>query len=655
MRSFNSSSRGLDSLLRGSSMKTKNKLKVLYLSLAAFFGLVLLSISYFRVFDEFEYSTLDFRYLIRPDQPVSDDIVIVEIGDDSIEKLGKWPFPREDHAFIIRALNSAGARTIIFDIFFSEEKEGDDDFAAAVKEAGNVYMPYIFELDRTRASRDRVKADGFAAPLIDVLEDAAKGTGFINVEPDPDGKVRHIPPVIFYEGKFYPHMTVLAALNELGYGFDEAKIYPGKRIEAGNVIIPLDGSSSMLVNYPAKWGRTFRHYSYVDILQSYLAGLTGQEATLDLSRLKGAVCFIGLTATASPDAHPSPMEPLYAGVGVHTSVYNSIIRGSYLVRLNRWWNMVILALLGLLTASVTARTKKRFALPSILLIMAVYFVVAAASFWLLGIWIDVFYPIVAAGVIYVVLTFRKYVAETQKREVIEKELNIARDIQLSFLPKEIPSVGGLDIAAKMITARQVGGDLYDIFQIDEKRLGVMIGDVSGKGVPAALFMARVVSVFKTFARHGSPAKVLKDINDRLVDEGGSNLFVTLTYLVFDVEKKEMKFASGGHLPMVMVKPDAGMSLLDVEEGPPLGLIKSDFSEGSTAYEPGTIFALYTDGVTEAMSVKEEMFGQDRLLDIVARLKRRSPVEIVEAIHSAVLAFAGKAPQHDDITVVTIKT
>ncbi len=375
--------------------------------MAAFLGLILLALSYFRVFDEFEYSTLDFRYLIRPDQSVSKDIVIVEIGDDSIEKLGKWPFPRDHHSLIIKALNQAGARTIVFDIFFSEEKEGDNDFAAAVKEAGNVYMPYIFELDRTGASRDRVKADGLAAPLIDVLKGAAKGTGFINVEPDPDGKVRRIPPVISYEGKFYPHMTVLVALNELGYGFDEAKIYPGSRIEAGSTVIPLDESSSMLVNYPAKWGKTFRHYSYVDILQSYLAGLTGQQATLDLSQLKGAVCFIGLTATASPDAHPSPMEPLYAGIGVHTSVYNSIMNNSFLARLNRWWNLVILALLGLLTASVTTRTKKRFALPSILLIMASYFLVAAAFFWPFGIWMDVFYPMVAAGVIYVVLTFGK--------------------------------------------------------------------------------------------------------------------------------------------------------------------------------------------------------------------------------------------------------
>jgi len=164
-----------------------------------------------------------------------------------------------------------------------------------------------------------------------MIKGSAIGTGFINVKPDMDGKIRRIPPFIEYEKELHPHITVLAAVNNLGYEFEDLKIIPGKKIIVGEeMVIPLDEDSSILVNYPAPWGKAFRHYSYVDILQSYLSDVTGQEPVVDLAEFKDSVCFIGFTATASPDAHPSPLHPQYPGIGVHTSVYNSIINKTFL-------------------------------------------------------------------------------------------------------------------------------------------------------------------------------------------------------------------------------------------------------------------------------------------------------------------------------------
>ncbi|RKY42105.1 MAG: hypothetical protein DRP85_04030 [Candidatus Makaraimicrobium thalassicum] len=636
-------------------MKRFDKTKIGYFVLGAFLAGLFLFFSYSRVFDEFEYSMLDFRYNLRPCQPVDKDIVIIEIGDDSIEKIGKWPFPRNYHALLVKALKSSGVDTIIFDIFFSEEKDGDEGFAKAVKDAGRVYLPYVFELDRDTTDRTRVRGVGYAAPLIEVLKKAAKGTGFINVEPDIDGKIRRIPPFIEYKGVFYPHLTVLAALNNLGYGFDQVRIIPEKKmIVSEDLIIPLAEGSFMPVDYPAVWGRAFRHYSYVDILQSYLADVMEQEPAVDLKELDGTVCFIGLTATAAPDTHPSPMEPLYPGIGVHTSVYNSIIQKSFLRRLNKWWNLLILVAMWLFTAYVTEKSRKRFALISIILIMATYVFIAMLFFWPLGIWIDVFYPLVSMVAVYVVFTFKKYVTETQKRELIEKELNIARSIQQSFLPSEIPVPGGMDISVRMLTARQVGGDLYDIVQLNGSKLGVMLGDVSGKGVPAALYMARVVSVFKTFVGEGAATEVLKNVNERLIAEGSSNFFVTLTYTVFDTETNSASFAIGGHLPTILIEPGGNVELLDVAEGIPLGLVESDFSPGRREYKPGSMFLFYTDGVTEAMNTADEMFGQERLVELVENLKGCSAEEVVDAVHKAVSDYAGKASQHDDITVMAVR-
>ena len=623
--------------------------------LAALVAGIFLFFSYARVFDEFELSTLDFRYRIRPPRSVDKDIVIVEIGDDSIEKLGKWPLPRNYHGVLTKALKHAGVRTIIFDVFFSEEKPEDEDFADAVKKAGNVYIADVFELDRAPLDKSIPHATGYAAELVDPLKEASKAVGFVNVIPDIDGKVRRIPPFIEYQGKYYPHITFLAVLNNLGVEFGDIEITPGKEIRVtDNLVVPLDEDSSMLVDYPAKWGKAFRHYSYVDVIQSYLAGVMGKETSIDLNELKDSIVLIGMTATASPDAHPSPMESMYPGVGVHASIYNSMVKGVFLRRLSRWWNLVILLVMWIITAYVTTKSKKRFAILSILVIIAGYSFIVAALFAFFGLWIDMFYPLMTVGGIYMLFTFKKYVVETQKREIIEKELSIASDIQQSFLPKEIPSVGGIEIAVRMLTARQVGGDLYDVVELGDDRLGVMMGDVSGKGVPAALYMARVVSVFKTFVKEGLAAEVVKKVNDRLVSESGTNLFVTLTYMIFDTSKRVTDFAIGGHLPTILITPRGDVNLLDVDEGMPLGMIESDFSGGKFQYEPGSIFVLYTDGVTEAMDSRSEMFTQERLVGLCRSLKGRSPQEIVDAIHKAVLGFAGRAKQHDDITVMAIK-
>ena len=640
-------------------MKIKfDRTRIAYCTLASAVVALFLFFSYAGVFDEFEYSTLDFRYKGRPPLKVNYDIVIIEVGDDSIEKIGKWPFPRKYHALITRALKAAGAKTIIFDMFFSEPKEGDEGFARAIEDAGNVYIPYVFEIDRSgRRDRSRIHATEYAAEIIAPFKDAVKGSGFINAEPDVDGKIRRIPAFIEYEGKIYPHLTLLVALNNKGYGFEQAEIVPGKYIRAGDdVLIPLESDSSIMVNYPGRWGKAFRHYSYVDILQSYMAELTGQKPSIDLKELENAVCFIGVTATASPDAHPSPMERLYAGVGVHASVYNSIFRKMYITRTGRAGNMAILAFMCVLTGVLTYRTRKRFAVLSVVLLVFLFFLASLVLFWPFGIWIDVFYPLVAMGFTYIIVTFIKYLNETRQREIIEKELDIAKDIQQSFLPKDLPEVGGLEVAVKMITARQVGGDLYDVIKLDDGRLGVMIGDVSGKGVPAALYMSRVVSVFKTFISAGDAAEVLTKVNESLAKDNTSGLFVTMTYKVFDTSAWKSEFAIGGHMPTMMVKPDGTVSFLDVSEGMPLGMIDwSGYSRGEVDYTPGTLFVLYSDGVTEAMDVNGGMFGEGRLKELGVLLAGRGAGEAVETIQNAVAAFAGKAKQHDDITVMAIKT
>lgn len=629
--------------------------KTIYFAVMFFFGILLLSFSFSRVFDGFEYSTLDFRYRARPQEPINENIVIIEIDNNSIEKLGKWPFLRNYHALLVKILKTMGAKTIVFDMIFSDTQKGDDEFAEAARSSEAVFLPYVFDFNKDNPDKTCLYAKEYGEGVIENLRNAAKGTGFINVIADIDGKIRAIPFFAKYKDVYYPHIAARVALNDMGYNFETAKIIPGKALVAsGNFVIPLEKYSSLMINYPGVWKNTFRHYSYVDVIQSYLSAMTGQNPVMDLSKLKNAVCFVGVTAEPYLDAQASPLELAYPSAGIHASVYNGIIQKRFITRFNKWWNLFILILTWLSTIHITGKIKKRFAPLSVLFIMTGYLFVSVVFFNFWRIWIDVFYPLITIAVVYVVFTFKNYMTEIRAREIIEKELNIAKDIQQSFLPKELPKVGGIDVSVRMISAGQVGGDLYDVMQIGKNKLGVMIGDVSGKGVPAALYMARVVSLFKTFAKEETAVEVLEKLNKRLIGNP-TNLFVTLTYMIFDAKENNTAFSIGGHLPTVLIEPDGNVELLDVAEGMPLGIMGGKYSYVKRDYKPGSIFVLYTDGVTEAMNTRMEMFGQERLIELAKELKACSAEEVVAAIHKEVLDFIGKAKQYDDTTVMAVRT
>ncbi|MBF0494744.1 MAG: CHASE2 domain-containing protein, partial [Candidatus Omnitrophica bacterium] len=464
------------------------------------FFLALFSLSYFRVFDELEYKTLDFRYQIRPKLKVNNKIAIIHISDDTIKGLGEWPIPRKYHALLIKALKAAGAKDIVFDVFFTETTNDDQELINAAKEAGNVYMAYVFELDVAKNSNKYISAKGEIAPLLEYFKTACKDIGYVNVQPDIDGKVRSVLPFVEYKGKFYPHLGLKVALDNYGVKFENVKIIPGSKIVVDKKLtIPLGERSEVLINYPSKWAESFRHYSCIDVIQSYLSGMIGKPPAIDLNELKDSVCFIGFTAAASPDAHPSPLEPLYPGVGVYAAMYNSTMNDLFLHRMNRIDNLIVLFIISIITLVVTVKSRRNFAFLSVIFFVAGYAVFGIGMFFFARTWVDMFYPIGAVVFLYMFFTFRKYLMEMRRRELLEKELNIAKDIQMSFLPAELPAVAGIDAFGAMMTARQVGGDLYDVILHENGKLGVMIGDVMGKGFPASLFMAMAASSFKFFA------------------------------------------------------------------------------------------------------------------------------------------------------------
>ncbi|MFH1752692.1 MAG: CHASE2 domain-containing protein, partial [Candidatus Omnitrophota bacterium] len=201
-------------------------------------ALVVLAPSWLRTFDTFELATLDLRYRLRPAQPQNKDIAIIEIAEDTLEKVGRWPFTRNWHADIISILSKSGAKSIIFDVLFAEPSEHDAILAESTRMAGNVYYACAFDRLETGKS-GAIKAGGIDAFPLKVLRDAARGTGFINLIPDKDGKTRRAPLNIRYEDKIYRHIALLAAAGYMGKSPDD-------------IDIPVDGSGMALINFAGK-------------------------------------------------------------------------------------------------------------------------------------------------------------------------------------------------------------------------------------------------------------------------------------------------------------------------------------------------------------------------------------------------------------------
>lgn len=635
-------------------MKFKDSTFILSRIILPLIALSILAVSYLRMTDNYELETLDFRFAMRPVQKTTDDVVLIEIGDDTLKNLGSWPVERNFHAILINALSQYGARAIIFDIFFSELKEYDNELANAIRNAKNVYLPFIFELE-TGKKASYACAKGYVSKNLAVFSSADKGEGCINIVPDIDGKFRRIPLLVKYRDDWYPYMSFLATCDYLGIPIKEIKIVPGRYISCGKIKIPLDDSSNMVVNFSGKWGKSYKHYSYSDIVQSYLAHAIGQKPILDLSVFKDKVCIVGLTAAGAVDLHPNPIEPLYPGFGIHAEMFNSMINNRFIARASKETNLLILIILSAIIAIATLRSKPVAGLVILILAAVIFNVLGVLLFNATGLWIDMFYPVIVMALLYLLLTLYKYIAEWKKRLIMENELGIAKKIQEGFLPRTLPEIRGLEIDAAMFTARQVGGDLYDFRIFSGDKIGVMIGDVSGKGVPASLFMAMVTSEFKFFAKPDcAPQDVLSTLNSELVRESSSNLFVTMFYIIFDMKKNRAKYSNGGHLPAIHLNHESKIGLLDTSEGTPLGLIDSQYNSKEIAFKKDDILVLYTDGVTEAMNNTGQMYGQDRLTSVIKAGRDLPPKELLKAIEKDIRNFEPKSKQHDDITIIVIK-
>ncbi len=250
--------------------------------------------------------------------------------------------------------------------------------------------------------------------------------------------------------------------------------------------------------------------------------------------------------------------------------------------------------------------------------------------------------------------------EMIEKQRTEQELVLARDVQLRLIPRELPRMEALDLAAVYKAAHEIGGDYYDFYPIDEEHLGIVIADVAGKGVPGALVMIMTRTILKMLAAGSlSTADILSQTNEAIAPELRQGMFVTALYAIFDQSRREIRFSSAGHNPLILVRAGADECEFIKPKGMALGFATGPQFSGlmeqrSLSLQPGDLVFLYTDGVTEAMNADREEFGEERLAEFLVRHSDLSARALLDALVDEIVTYAGGEPQYDDITMVALR-
>ncbi len=253
-----------------------------------------------------------------------------------------------------------------------------------------------------------------------------------------------------------------------------------------------------------------------------------------------------------------------------------------------------------------------------------------------------------------------YVVELAREERLKRELELARQVQETFLPRTMPDMPGLDVAAMCLAAQEVGGDYYDFIRLGPKRLAVVVGDVSGKGIQAAFYMTLAKGFLQTLCRsYPSPAEVMRRMNDLFYENAPRGMFISMIYGVIDTEARTFTFARAGHNPVILKRSPSRDAEVIQPRGMAIGLVSgAPFGESIEAVKvdlhAGDVLVLYTDGFSEAMNDAREIYGDDRLAWKISGLGRRTAADILSAVSEDVHHFVDSANRHDDMTMVVVK-
>ena len=641
-----------------------------------------------------------------PRQPATQPAVIVGIDEATLAQLGQWPWPRHGLAALIDAIAAAQPATIGLDMFFPEPDRAsparvaesrpdlavplraalaaaasnDAILAASLAGAPSVIASAGFKEKLPGANNPLLGAESVVArgatPALQIyphvlaslpeLQRAARGRAMVNAEPE-GGVVRRVPLVADVAGRLLP--TLAVEMQRLAVPEPKVAELSATTLQVASLAVPIDAAAEVWV-----------HFSPANAIPVVSALEVLQEKAAD--RLRGRHVLVGLTAHGLVDQIATPLGDVRPGVEVHAQLLGAFADGRFLRRPAALQGFEFALLLGAAAAMILwlPRLQPRRALG--LGLTAIGGIVAGgfALFATAGLLLDA--ATVGAGLAAVLASLlagmmieadrQKRLAEAalhESREAaarIAGELAAAQRIQLGSLPRPDPGERRFDIAATLEPARDVGGDLYDFYALDERRLFFVVGDVSGKGLPASLFMAVAKALAKSVALRGTEgvAAIVAATGRELERENPESLFVTLIAGILDTASGEVELCNAGHdTPWKVMQSGihadgAGGTVehVHVEGGPPLCVL-DDFDYGATKLQlaPGDTLCLITDGITEAMDGRGNLYGTQRFAAVLGKSGAGETARmLIDRVRADVAAFVGAAEAADDLTLLALR-
>ncbi len=356
-----------------------------------------------EIFKRFELVTYDSRCVLRGTRPADPRIVIIEISEDSVAQIGRWPWDRAWHATLIKILDELGVKVIAFDIVFSEPSDPKKDaaLAQAIKQSGKVYLAEFIEKNPS----DR--AVKLLSSMPQFIE-GARGGGHINLQPDVDGTMRRMKLLPKFDDQAIPQLSLDIFLNQYGVDVkdlmltaDSLKI-PMK--EGGVLEIPLDKKGNFIINWLGRWKDVYRHFSYVDVVSSYALAKKGGAPKIDLESLRGKFCYIGTTATGLFDIRPTPLEPSYPAVGVNLTILNNLLERKFIRPFSDLENIIVFFFLAVVLCSMS-RIKSYFRTAFFSTALAViYILFAFFTFVFFSVWVNIIHALILIAATYFCVT-----------------------------------------------------------------------------------------------------------------------------------------------------------------------------------------------------------------------------------------------------------
>ncbi|MFH1752588.1 MAG: CHASE2 domain-containing protein [Candidatus Omnitrophota bacterium] len=358
----------------------------------------------------FELGAFDLFFRMRGAQSYSDKIIIIEIDDQNIEKVGRWPWEMKWHATLALILKSFGAEQVFFDMIFSEPstEENDAAFSKAIEESDNAYLPFVF-------TRRSVRRDSAVSPL-ERFSAKAKGVGSINIYPDADGVLRRIPLFFITESNIYYHMALKMAIDYMGltvtnFMSDSLTLSNGHK----TISIPMLDNNKMLINWVGRWGETFLHYSFLEVINAYKAIKDGEPPNIDVRRFKDSICLVSVTAVGLYDIKPTPLEPEYPGIGVLATAIDNMLGERFIKFPPTWIAWMLIYLMAFIPAKLFSERKTLRENMMTLLIAPIFFMVSFL-FFKGSIWIYYFLPILSFVITYTVVSVLSFLSISLEKQ-----------------------------------------------------------------------------------------------------------------------------------------------------------------------------------------------------------------------------------------------